>query len=150
MSALPVVQTFGLVFGCLHAREHQKNVVVGFTIVVSPISRCDMMADLDAIHTSNRSLRTVHAARASRVILCIIELEQACPNHRHKLLLRMSGSICSHKNRWILRLLNRFLVFSSQITFVHHVKGSFRVHNESLLLSTLLLNVKKHCSRDSG
>ena len=82
-----------------------------------------MMADLDAIHTSNRSLRTVHAARLSRVILSIIELEQACPNHRHKLLLlRMSGSICSHNNRWILRLLNRFLVFSSQITFAHHVQ----------------------------
>ena len=28
---------FGLVFGCLHAREHQKNEVVGFTIVFSPI-----------------------------------------------------------------------------------------------------------------
>ena len=45
------------------------------------------MADLDAIHTSNRFLGTIYPATVPRVILSIIELEQTCPKHRQKWLL---------------------------------------------------------------
>ena len=48
------------------------------------------MADLDAIHTSNRFVRTIYPARVLRAILSIIELERACPNHRHMLSLLQS------------------------------------------------------------
>ena len=34
---LLVIQNFGLVFGCLHARDHQGNVVAGCTLDVSHI-----------------------------------------------------------------------------------------------------------------
>ena len=37
LSLPPVVQNFGLVFGCLHVWDHQENVVVGFPYNVSPI-----------------------------------------------------------------------------------------------------------------
>ena len=47
---LPVVQSLGLVFGCLHAWDHQ---VVGVTLDVLNFW-WDLMADLDAIHTGNR------------------------------------------------------------------------------------------------
>ena len=30
LCSLPFVQSFGLMFGCLHALDHQRNVVVGF------------------------------------------------------------------------------------------------------------------------
>ena len=48
------------------------------------------MADLDAIQTSNRYLRKFYPARVLRAILSIIELERACPNHRHTLSLLQS------------------------------------------------------------
>ena len=41
------------------------------------------MADLDAIRTSHRFLRTIFRARVQQVIRSTIELEQTCPNHRH-------------------------------------------------------------------
>ena len=48
------------------------------------------MADLDAIHTDNRFLRTIYPARVLWVILSKIELEQTCPNHTPILLLLQS------------------------------------------------------------
>ena len=50
-SVLP--ESFGLVLGCLHAWDHQRNVVVGFALEVLPFL-WDMMTDLDAIQTSDR------------------------------------------------------------------------------------------------
>ena len=41
------------------------------------------MADLDAIHTRNRVLRTIYPAGVPRVILSIGGIERACPNRRH-------------------------------------------------------------------
>ena len=37
LSLLLVIQNFGLVFGCLHTRDHQGNVVAGCTLDVSHI-----------------------------------------------------------------------------------------------------------------
>ena len=48
------------------------------------------MADLDAIHTGIRFLRTFYRAREPRVILSQIELEQTCPNRTRILLLLQS------------------------------------------------------------
>ena len=96
----------------------------------------DMMAHLDAIHSSSCFLRTIYTARVPLVILSIIELEQTCPNHRHiycSFFSRISGSMCSHDYWRTLRRLNRFLFFWSQITFTHHMKWSSRVHNELIL-----------------
>ena len=47
------------------------------------------MADLVAIHTSNRCPRTIVLARPL-VILSTIELQQTCPHHRRTLLLLLS------------------------------------------------------------
>ena len=51
------------------------------------------MADLGAIQTNSRLLRTIYPAKELRVILSILELEQTCPNHRHVLLLLQSHII---------------------------------------------------------
>ena len=48
------------------------------------------MADLVAIHTNNRLLRTIYPVKVSRVILSVTEHQQTCPNHRHFLLLLLA------------------------------------------------------------
>ena len=68
--SLAVVQNYGLVVGCLHAWDNQENVAVGFTLDVLPFF--------------DRFLHAIFLAKAPRVILSIIELEQICPNHRHR------------------------------------------------------------------
>ena len=75
----------GLVIGCLYAWDHQGNVGCQFYI-----RWWDMMVDLDASLTNNRSPRTGFPAKVPRMILSRIELVQSCPDHRHKLLLLQS------------------------------------------------------------
>ena len=81
------------------------------------------MADLDVIHASNRFLATNNKGSVPRAILSTIELEQT-PIHRHVLFFLHSyeRSVFRHDDLWILRLLNRFLSFWSQITFTQHLK----------------------------
>ena len=87
-------QSLGMVISCLHALENQLNVVVGLTFAFLSCLR-DVVDDLDAIHTSNRFLRTIFPAIVPRVILSIIELQQTCPNNTHiQLLLLSYGSAC--------------------------------------------------------
>ena len=48
------------------------------------------MADLDAVHMSNRFLRKMYTAKVPLVILSKFELEQTCPNQRHILFVFLS------------------------------------------------------------
>ena len=56
--SLPVVESFGLMFGCLHARDNKGIVVVGFGLDFLPIFD-DMIAVLDAIRTYHRFIRSI-------------------------------------------------------------------------------------------
>ena len=68
-----------LVWSCLHFWDHQRNVVVCFTLDATPILDEISWLAWMPFFSNTRFVRTIVTARVQRVILSIIELEQTCP-----------------------------------------------------------------------